>query len=234
MRRRIYLMLEKADHKDQISLFYDRFMIACIFVSLLPLCFKEMQPAFYWMDWGTALVFTVDYMLRWWTADFKFKQYGKKAYLRYPFTPFALIDLITILSSVTPLNSGLKIFRILRLPKCLRALKLLRYSMGFHLMVRVFHKEKEDLLTVCYLALGYVLVCGLVLFQMEPQTFPTYLDAVYWAAITLTTVGYGDFHPVTDVGKIIAIITSFVGIAVFALPTGIITAAYLKEIDRKK
>lgn len=234
MKRRIYLMLEKADHKDQISLFYDRFMIACIFISILPLCFKEVYPAFYWMDWTTAAVFMIDYVLRWWTADFKWKQLGKKAYLKYPFTPFALIDLITILSSITPLNSGLKLFRILRLPKCLRTLKLLRYSTGFYLMMRVFRKEKDDLLTVCYLALGYVLVSALLLFQMEPQTFPTYLDAVYWSAITLTTVGYGDFHPVTDVGKIIAIITSFVGIVVFALPTGIITAAYLKEIDHKK
>ena len=234
MRRRIYLMLQKADHKDLLSLFYDRFMICCILLSILPLCFHEEHPAFYWMNWGTAGIFTIDYILRWWTADFRWKQLGKKAYLRYPFTPFALIDLITILSSVTPLDSGLKLFRILRLPMCLRTLKLLRYSTGFHLMLRVFRKEKDDLLTVCYLAVGYVLVCGLVLFQMEPQTFETYLDAVYWAAITLTTVGYGDFHPVTDVGKIIAIITSFVGIAVFALPTGIITAAYLKEIDHKR
>lgn len=234
MRRRIYLMLEKADYKDRLSLFYDRFMIFCIFISILPLCFKEDHSVFYWMDWTTAAIFTVDYTLRWWTAGIKWKQLGKKAYLKYPFTPFALVDLITILSSVTPLDSSLKLFRILRLPKCMRTLKLLRYSTGFHLMLRVFRKEKEDLLTVCYLAAGYVLVSALLLFQMEPQTFHSYLDAVYWAAITLTTVGYGDFHPVTDLGKVIAIITSFVGIVVFALPTGIITAAYLKEIDHKK
>ena len=234
MKRRIYLMLEKADRRDQASLFYDRFMIVCILISILPLCFQTVYPAFYWIDRGTAAVFTVDYILRWWTADFKWKQLGKKAYLKYPFSPFAVIDLVTILSAITPLHSGLRLFRVLRLSECLRTLKLLRYSTGFYLMLRVFRKEKEDLLTVCYLAAGYVLVSALLLFQIEPQTFHTYLDAVYWSAITLTTVGYGDFHPVTELGKIIAIITSFVGIAVFALPTGIITAAYLKEIDNKK
>ena len=79
MRRRIYLMLQKADRKDLLSLFYDRFMICCILISILPLCFHEDHPAFYWMNWTTAGVFTVDYILRWWTADFRWKEIGKKA-----------------------------------------------------------------------------------------------------------------------------------------------------------
>ena len=101
-------------------------------------------------------------------------------------------------------------------------------------MLRVFRKKKDDLLTVCYLAAGYVLVSALVLFQVEPETFPTYFDSVYWSAITLMTVGYGDFYPVTNIGKAIAIVSSFLGVMVFALPTGIITAGYLSELEHKR
>ena len=234
MRRRIYQIIEKGSPDDKLSIFYDRFMLLCITASIIPLCFKETNPAFWWMDKITVFVFIVDYILRWVTADFKMLGKRKVSFLKYPFTPFAIIDLVTILSSLTPLNSSVKAFRILRLPKCMKTLKFLRYSKGFQLMARVFHKKKDDLLTVCYLAIGYILVSALILFQVEPETFKNYFDAVYWSAITLMTVGYGDFYPVTYIGKTVAIVSSFLGVMVFALPTGIITAGYLAELDHKK
>ena len=148
-------------------------------------------------------------------------------------TVFIFIIDYLILSSLTPLYSTLKAVRILRLPKCMKPLKILRYSKGFHLMMQVIHKEKDNLFTIGLLAVGYILLSALILFQVEPDTFASFLDAVYWATITLTTVGYGDICPATSIGKIIAIVTSFVGIAVFALPTGIITAGYLAELKPK-
>lgn len=233
MRRRIYEMIEKAEDGDRFSIYYDRFMISCILVSIFPLCFKEIShTAFFWMDKITLAIFILDYFLRWSTADYKLK--GKNAFLRYPFTFFAIVDLVAILSSLTPLNSTLRAVRILRLPKCMKTLKILRYSEGFHLMLRVFHKEKDNLFTVCYLVIGYVFLSALIMFQLEPDTFPSFLDAVYWSAITLMTVGYGDFHPVTNLGKMVSIVSSFLGVVVFALPTGIISAGYMEEINRKK
>lgn len=233
MRRRIYEMIEKGELDDRLSLNYDRFMIFCILVSIFPLCFKNSsRPSFFWMDKITVVIFIVDYILRWSTADFKLK--GKNAFLEYPFTFFAIVDLVAILSSLTPLDSTLKAVRILRLPKCMKPLKILRYSKGFHLMTRVLHKEKDNLLTVCYFVIGYIFLSALVMFQVEPDTFQSFLDAIYWSAITLMTVGYGDIHPVTDIGKIVAIISSFLGIAVFALPTGIITAGYMAELEPKR
>lgn len=234
MRRRIYQIIEKGSETDKLSLFYDRFMILCILMSVIPLCFKETTPLLFWMDKITVCIFIVDYILRWITADFKMLGKRKVSFVKYPFTPFAIIDLVTILSSLTPLNSGIKAFRILRLPKCMKTLKFLRYSKGFQLMLRVFHKKKDDLLTVCYLAIGYIFVSALIMFQMEPETFQNFFDAVYWSTITLMTVGYGDFYPVTNIGKAVAMVSSFLGVAVFALPTGIITAGYLDELEHKK
>ena len=234
MRRRIYKIIEIGSPDDKLSVFYDHFMILCIFCSVIPLCFKEITPVLWWMDKITVCVFIVDYILRLATADYKLKGTGMDPFLKYPFTFFAIIDLVTILSSLTILESSIRTFRILRLPKCMKTLRFLRYSQGFHLMLRVFHKKKDDLLNVCYLAIGYILVSAIILFQVEPETFQNFFDAVYWSTITLMTVGYGDFYPVTNIGKAVAILSSFLGVAVFALPTGIITAGYLAELDHKK
>lgn len=233
MRRRIYDIIEKAQSEDRHSKWYDRFMILCIFLSLFPLCFKHTTPLFHKIDIITTFFFIIDYILRWSTADFKLRK-GRDSFFLYPFTPFAIIDLTAILASLTPLNSGLRVFRVIRLQKSLRALKLLRYSRGFYLMMLVFRKKKEDLTTVFYLVVGYIIFSALLIFQVEHDSFETFFDAVYWATITLTTVGYGDYHPVTNMGKAVAIVTSIVGIAVFVLPTGIITAGYMDELSRKK
>lgn len=85
-----------------------------------------------------------------------------------------------------------------------------------------------------YLAVGYIFVCALIIFNVEPNSFNTFFDAVYWATISLTTVGYGDIYPITTLGRIITMISSFMGIAIVALPAGIITAGYMKEIESDK
>lgn len=85
-------------------------------------------------------------------------------------------------------------------------------------------------MVVSWLAVGYVLTAALLIFNLEPQTFDTFFDAVYWAVISLTTMGYGDIYPVTTVGRIITILSAFVGVAIVALPAGIITAGYMEEL----
>ena len=105
MRRRSYQIIEKGSVDDKLSLFYDRFMILCILCSVVPLCFHKTNTMFFWMDKITVCVFIVDYILRWITADFKMLGKRRISFLKYPFTPFAIIDLVTILSSLTPLDS---------------------------------------------------------------------------------------------------------------------------------
>jgi voltage-gated potassium channel len=92
-------------------------------------------------------------------------------------------------------------------------------------------KEKVALTSVCYMALGYIFVSALVMFSVEPDSFDTLFDAVYWATTALTTVGYGDIYPVTTTGRIVSMVSSILGIAFVALPSGIITAGYIKEIN---
>ena len=85
-------------------------------------------------------------------------------------------------------------------------------------------------MVVSWLAVGYVLTAALLIFNLEPQTFDTFFEAVYWACVSLTTMGYGDIYPVTTVGRIITILSAFVGVAIVALPAGIITAGYMEEL----
>ena len=152
------------------------------------------------------------------------------SFLIYPFTPMAIIDLLSILPVFNSLNDALRTLRVLRLFRALRTFKLIRYSKSASVIAAVFEKEREALLAVLGLAIGYILVSALAIFNVEPETFNTFFDAVYWAVVSLTTVGYGDLYPTSDVGRAIAMISSLMGVAVVALPSGIITAGMLDEL----
>ncbi len=96
--------------------------------------------------------------------------------------------------------------------------------------MEVIRNSKDALLAVCALAIGYVLISALVIFNVEPASFNTFFDAVYWATVSLATIGYGDIYPVTTAGRVITMISSFFGIAIVALPAGIITAGYVDAL----
>jgi voltage-gated potassium channel len=98
----------------------------------------------------------------------------------------------------------------------------------------VIRKSKEALIAVCTLALGYIIVSALIVFNVEGDSFDTFFEAIYWATVSLTTVGYGDIYPVTTAGRIITMISSIFGIAIVALPAGIITAGYMDELSEEK
>lgn len=237
MRKQIYQTIEIAEENGLTSRTYDIFMMLVIFTSLIPLAFKEQIPAFLWLDKITVTIFIVDYILRFITADFKLEGKGIKAFAIYPFTPMAIIDLLSILPSMTMLNNGfrlLKIFRLMRTFRVFRVFKAVRYSKNIMIILQVLKRQRDSLLVVLWLAIAYVLISALVVFNVEPQTFDSFFDAIYWATVSLTTVGYGDIYPVSTAGQIITMLSEVLGIAIVALPASIITAGYLEEIKEKK
>ena len=94
-------------------------------------------------------------------------------------------------------------------------------------------KQRKVLSAVATMAVAYILISALVIYNVEPESFATFFDAIYWATISLTTVGYGDIYPVTTIGRIVTMISSAFGIAIIALPSGVITAGYLAEIGKE-
>lgn len=238
----IYNMIERDSHHSKLSRTYDLVMIFTIFVSLIPLLTREVYPIYIWIDWFTSALFIIDYLLRWYTADCRFKKSDWTNYLIYPFTMPAIIDLLSILPVISYFNHSLRIFKMWRLIRVLRVARIFRYYEPLQIMLRVFIKKANLLVTVIYFVIFYILTTALFMFNVEPSVHPetgehffdTYLDAIYWAACTLTTVGYGDVYPITVWGKIVSMMSSLVGIAIVALPSGIITAGYMEEINEMK
>lgn len=235
-RRRIFEIIEKDDGDDLASHVYDISMIVVIILSLLPLAFKNDTVLFRVIDKCAVVIFIIDYLLRWITADIKFQNHSIFSFIRYPFSGMAIIDLLSILPSLTVVSRGFKVLRVLRMLRALRVFRVfkgLRYSRSFMIIGNVVRSSKRSLIAVGTLAFGYILVAALVIFNVEPDSFNTFFDAVYWATVSLTTVGYGDIYPVSTMGRIITMLSSVFGIAIVALPAGIITAGYMTEIQKE-
>ena len=234
-RKRLFEIIEASHGNDVLSSIYDYFMIVVIIISLIPLAFKRSTQAFGVIERVTVAIFIIDYVLRLLTADLKLGK-GWISFLVYPFTLMALIDLVCILPSFTAVSNGfklLKVFRLLRTFRVFRAAKMMRYSKSIVLIADVIKEQKSPLIAVCVLAFSYILISALVVFNVEPDTFNDFFDAVYWATVSLTTVGYGDIYPVSSAGRIITMLSSLFGIAVIALPAGIITAGYMDKLHDK-
>lgn len=239
MRQKIYNIIENKEEKNIIGIAYSIIMLLSIIASVIPLMFVEYSPVFQYIEDVTVSFFILDYILRWITADIRL---GKKwvSFLIYPFTPWAIVDIISILPITNVLSQGFKAFRMTRFFRIIRLFKLLRHYDKIKLLGRVFEKEKEVLLSVLGIAILYIFMTALIMFNMEPRinpetgtvTFESFFDALYWATITLTTVGYGDLTPVTNIGRIVSMLSSIFGVAIIALPSGVITASYLDELRK--
>lgn len=234
-REKIYDTIETG-RDSVISKIYDWAMLFFIAMSIIPLAFREQNTWFIWFDKISVSVFIIDYILRWITADLRRPNRPKwVAFLTYPFTAFAIVDLLSILPSIIVMNMALKLFRVTRLFKILRVFKFIRYSKNVQILFKVLRKERHILFTVFWIALFYILVTALIMFNVEESAmFEDFFDALYWSTTTLTTVGYGDIYPTTDIGRVISMISAIMGVAVIALPSGVITASYLEELRESK
>ena len=241
MRRRLYTIVEQGRDNAWVSYIYDFIILTAITASIIPLMFVDTYPVFDKIEKVAVSLLIVDYLLRWLTADYIVGK-GKWSFLLYPFTGWAIIDFLAILPGLNILGQGFKIFRISRLLRILRLFKFIRYSKNIKILGNVIKREKTILLTVLGIAIFYIFISALIMFNAEPHinpetgqaTFQNFFDALYWATVTLTTVGYGDVTPVTDIGRLISMVSSLFGVAIIALPSGVITAAYIEELRALK
>lgn len=243
LQQKIYNLINRDRKGMWASRIYDWYMLVMIIASIVPLMFIEDYPIFKVIEIVTVVAFIIDYILRWGTSNILLKK-GWASYVIYPFTPMAIIDLLSILPGLNLISPSFKLLRLTRLLKIVRLLKVFRYSDKITMFLRVLKKERQVLFSVLMLALFYIFITALVMFNAEPhinpntgaETFHSFFDALYWATVTLTTVGYGDLCPVTDIGRIVSMLSSLFGVAIIALPSGVITASYLEELReyRKK
>lgn len=234
-RQSLYSIIEKDELGNSWSRLYDIIMLLCILLSLAPLTTRSNSIAMQVIDKATCVVFIVDYILRWVTEDYRGKRKGISAFTCYPFTLMAVVDLMSILPSLSLLNPAFKVLRVSRLFRIFRVFKFIRYYEPLQIMIAVIKREGRTLFAVLLFAVFYILICALVMFNVESAPFfESFFDAVYWACCTLTTVGYGDIYPTSNIGRAFSMISAIVGIALIALPSGIITSGYMDELRLRR
>lgn len=234
MKEKIFRLVEPPEGEEDPDI-YDIVMMLAIIISIIPMMFKHTYQIFVIADHICTGLFIVDYFLRWFTADLKLKKKGAIAYIAYPFTFMAIIDLLSILPGISMLNRSfrlLKIIRLIRMFRIFRVFKAMRYSRNIDVIIKIVSREKESLIAVCWIAAVYIFISALIVYNVEPQSFKNFFEAIYWATVSLTTVGYGDIYPVTTIGRIVTMVSSIFGIAVIAMPAGIISAGFVNELHQ--
>lgn len=185
-------------------------------------------------------IFSIEYLLRLWIAPLD-PRYARPFWgrIRYAFSLMAMIDLLAILPAFLPLifTVDLRIIRFLRIFRLFRLFKLSRYVQSLNSLDDVVRSKKEELtVTVIMIAMMLLFSSSLMYVvetEAQPDKFPDIPSAMWWGVATLTTVGYGDIFPITPLGKILGGFIAFLGIGIFALPTGILASGFADEIRKR-
>ena len=227
-----------------VSLFFTTVVllnVLAVILETVPEFSDRYRQPFKIFETFSVLLFTIEYVLRLWasTLDPRFT-HPIKGRIRYALRPLAVIDLIVILPYYLPMivPMDLRALRALRLLRLLTLFKLGRYSESLQTMGRVFATKKEELtVTMLMVVIALVMISSVMYFvehDAQPKIFSSIPASMWWAVVTLTTVGYGDIYPVTTLGKILGSIIAVLGIGMFALPAGILGSGFVEELQKSR
>jgi voltage-gated potassium channel len=246
LRRRVYEILERGNPGDRISILVDRLIVLLIAVNLVSVALESMPELaarygllFDIVEYVSLVTFTIEYGLRLWVAvehaPFRHRSplVGR---LKYALSAPGLVDFLAVLPFwfAFALPADLRVVLVLRM---IRFLKIARYSPAMRSLLDVLYSERRALFGCLVIMLGATLIAAAVMHLVEgrvqPDKFGTIPDAMWWAMVTLGTIGYGDVVPITPLGKLVAAATIFFGLIMIALPVGIIANAFTDEIHRR-
>ena len=246
-KRRIFEIIQSSKKNDIESKIFDISLIILILLNVcliiadtftLPEKYKEISA---YAELITVIIFTVEYVLRIITADLLYPDKNPiVARIRYIFSFLALIDLMAILPFYLPFvfSMDLRVLRMVKITRLFRVFKINRYTDAFSSILKVFKNKKNELLSSFFIVLLLMVVASVLMFGVEnkaqPEVFRNAFAALWWALITLTTVGYGDIYPITVLGKILGSIIAILGIGLVAVPTGIISAGFVESMNHEK
>lgn len=236
-RRRVHLQLNPAGGFTPLT----RFLVALILVATTAAIFeteptisKGREAAFRAAELGFALLFSAEYLARLWSTP----ECGKSR-LRFVFSPLGIIDLLAIVGSLLPaMGANALILRLLRLLRMIRLASIGPLSRAFRNLEAAVRGSASELLVAGFLCAFVLVFAATLLFWLEgeaqPDGFGSIPRALWWAAVTMTTVGYGDVYPITPIGKLAAAMIAITGIALVAIPTGILAASFIEEARRER
>ena len=189
---------------------------------------REGWQFFLWSERIVAVFFTIEYIIRWFYAKDKWK---------YPFQPMAIVDLIAILPFYIGFMVDLRSLRLVRTLRILRLLKFYRYNKAMRSFAKSFSKVADELKMVGTIVFFFVILSSTVIYECErhaqPEAFDQYSDAVWWSIVTLTTVGYGDAYPITDLGRLVATVTVIFGLGIFGTFISLIGSSFMMAMQEE-
>jgi voltage-gated potassium channel len=246
LKRRIYSIIRDDDENDLISTIIDSIIVFFILINVLIIIldtFDNIRPYiekyYSYIEIVSLIIFTLEYILRIWTSVYIYPELQpRQARIKYFFSIKSLIDLISLLPFYFLLiNINIKILRILRLIRIFSILKMNRYSKAISTVGQVIKNKAAQLLSSFFVVVLLIIFSSVLMYFIEhdaqPGVFDNAFSGLWWAIATLTTVGYGDIYPITILGKILGTFIAMLGIGLVAIPTGIISAGFIEQMNNK-
>ncbi len=232
----IYSIIFEADTYE--GKWFDIVLILSIIASVIVVMFDSVQSIesvhgdlLYKIEWFFTILFTLEYILRLLTI-------GQPA--KYARSFFGIVDLMAILptyvSLLIPGSQYLIAIRILRILRVFRVLKMAQYMQESRVLMQALYASRRKIAVFLFAVLTIVVIFGSLMYLIEGEDhgFTSIPRSVYWAVVTLTTVGYGDISPQTNIGQVLASIIMILGYGIIAVPTGIVTVELAHAKDAQK
>lgn len=247
IRVKAYQLIDENGPSSKLNNIVSGFIVLLIITNVLAVIFESHKPIgtkyhtfFYYFEVISVVIFTFEYLLRAWFCIGKSKTGYKQAIrvrLKYLSSPMALIDLLAIAPFYLSFFFAIDL-RYLRMLRMLRLLKLAHYFKGLNLFASVLVKEILTISAAIFTMLVLVILAASIMYSVEhaaqPEVFDSIPSAMWWAVVTMTTVGYGDVTPVTFIGKFIAIFIMLLGVGVVALPAAMLATKFSDELQHRK
>ena len=242
MREKIFNIIQIGDKSNRISRAFD-FFITITIISNIIVTFMETfnqlsaySTLFTVVEYVTVIIFCIEYVLRIWTANYLFPEESTgRARLKFLCSFDGIVDLLTIIPAF--FLSGFVIFRMLRVARIFHLFRLNAKYDSFNVITTVLYEKRNQIISSVFIVLILMLASSLCMYSVEhnaqPTVFRNAFSGIWWSMSTLLTVGYGDIYPITTLGRIMAICIAYLGVGVVAIPTGIISAGFVEQYQRK-
>lgn len=242
LKEKIFNIIQIGDKSNRISRMFDIFITVTIVANILVTflqTFDELAfltTVFKGVEYVTVFIFCVEYILRIWTAEYLYPDKSRgRSRLRFLVSFDGIVDLLTIVPVF--FLSGFVIFRMLRVARIFHLFRLNAKYDSFNVITTVLYEKRNQIISSVFIVLILMLASSLCMYSVEhdaqPTVFRNAFSGIWWSMSTLLTVGYGDIYPVTTLGRVMAICIAYLGVGVVAIPTGIISAGFVEQYQRK-
>lgn len=242
MKEKLFNIIQIGDKSNRISRVFDIFITITIVSNILVTFMETFSQLSFFSSFFTGVeiitmfIFCVEYLLRIWTANLLYPQKtALKARLKFLFSFDGIVDLLTIIPAF--FLSGFVIFRMLRVARIFHLFRLNAQYDSFNVITTVLYEKRNQIISSIFIVLILMLASSLCMYSVEhnaqPDVFRNAFSGIWWSMSTLLTVGYGDIYPITTLGKIMAIFIAYLGVGAVAIPTGIISAGFVEQYQRK-